>query len=589
MKYRIGSYIRVSTDFAAQVVEGSLESQKHRMLGFIESKNRDQKNWGVIQEFYIEEDGRSAGTTNRPAYQRMMRDLRSGKINLVLVADVSRLSRSVLDFCLLVKELDEIGAKYLSIKENYDTSTPQGKMMIMTLMTLAQFEREQTSERVALNFHSRASRGLRNGGPLPLGYTRDENNASTLLVHEKEASDVREIFRIFLEEGSTGKTIKRLAELGIKPKVHEDKVYRAVSQGIWRRQTLLYLLTNFVYVGMREINKENKDKNQEDLKPFQRYSLVKASWPATVDRETFDAAQKVIEESALAQSVRTSRNEVRVFIASSLLKCPDCGAPFMGASAHGRNQVHRYYVHRKLEGETVTCQIKRIRADELEADLVRHLETYLSKEGYLDQIEVAVNRDYEDQLRDYKARKVELTEQIQKLSKDADAVFSLLTSTTDGNSIAMIKDKIAEIAANKKTAQDQLLEIGNFIESVPGPKIARQVIEKNVIDFQTLWKKSTPVQKKKLLHRLFEALILKPTGLGVRYRRTEVTEVSGPLEGKKKAVGFLPTARDSDFSGPSSGDLRPVTRLLRDHKVAGSSTDRDGRPTRIRYEHQLSY
>lgn len=290
MRHKVGLYIRVSTDFAAQVVEGSLDSQKHRMQGFVEHKNREQKNWGVIQEFYIEEEGRSAGNTNRPAYQRMMRDLRSGKINFVLVADVSRLSRSVLDFCLLLKELDEIGAKYLSIKENYDTSTPKGKMMIMTLMTLAQFEREQTSERVALNFHSRASRGLRNGGPVPLGYLRDENNPATLLVHEKEANDVREIFRVFLEEGSTGKTIKRLGELGIKPKVHLDKIYRAASVGIWRRQTLLYLLKNYVYLGMREINKENQAKNQEDLKSFQRYNLVKASWPAIVDREVFDSA-----------------------------------------------------------------------------------------------------------------------------------------------------------------------------------------------------------------------------------------------------------------------------------------------------------
>jgi site-specific DNA recombinase len=577
MRHKIGSYIRVSTDFAAQVVEGSLDSQKHRMQGFIDAKNRDHKNWGLIQEFYIEEEGRSAGNTNRPAYQRMMRDLRAGKINFVLVADVSRLSRSVLDFCLLLKELDEIGAKYLSIKENYDTSTPQGKMMIMTLMTLAQFEREQTSERVALNFHSRASRGLRNGGPVPMGYTRDENNPATLLVHEKEASDVREIFRIFVEEGSTGKTITRLGELGIKPKLHTDKIYRATSVGIWRRQTLLYLLKNYAYVGMREVNKDNQGENQEDLKPFQRYSLVPAAWPAIVDREVFDSAQKVIEESSLAQSIRTSRNEVRVFIASSILKCPECGASYMGATSHGRNQAHRYYVHRKLEGVAIQCQIKRIRADELEADLVRHLESYLSREGYLDQIEVSVHKDYEDQLRDYKIRKVELSEQVQKFQREADAVFALLTSTTDGDSIALVKEKIAAIATAKKNAQCQLSEVENFIAAVPSPKDARQVIEKNVLDFQTLWRKSTPVQKKKLLHRLFEALILRPTGMGARYRRSELVEDSGPAEGKKKAAGSAPTAHESNLIELDSHSSRSPISPFRDQRVAGSSTDRDGR------------
>lgn len=581
MRHKLGAYIRVSTDFAAQVVEGSLDSQKHRLLGFLEAKNRDHKNWGEIQEFYIEEEGRSAGNTNRPAYQRMMKDLRSGKINFVLVADVSRLSRSVLDFCLLIKELDEIGAKYLSIKENYDTSTPQGKMMIMTLMTLAQFEREQTAERVSLNFHSRATRGFRNGGPAPLGYIRDEKNPATLLVHEKEANDVREIFRVYLEEQSVGKTIKQLEVMKIKPKVHPDKPYRASNSGIWRRQTLLYLLKNHALVGMREFNKEYKNKNQEELKPFQRYGLVPAAWPAILDRETFDSAQKVIEESVQAQSIRTSKNEVRVFIASGILKCPDCGTSYMGAASHGRNEVHRYYVHRKLEGVPITCQIKRIRADELEADLVRHLEEYLNREGYLNKIELAVHNDYEERLKDYKVRKIELTGQIQKLQQDADVVFSVFKEINDVNSITLVKEKIATIANEKASAQSQLIEIDNFILATPRPKDAKKVIEKNLLDFKMLWRKSTPVQKRKLLHRLFEILILQPVGMGVRYRRTELDECSGPSLGIKKAADSSSAAHKSNVLVLDSHFNRTASQTLRDQEVAGASIDRIGRRDRI--------
>ncbi len=92
MKYKVGYYIRVSTDEQAQVLEGSLDSQKHRLNSFIDIKNLQEPNWGKHIETYLD-DGFSAKDTNRPAYQKMMRDVRAGKINLILVTDLSRLSR----------------------------------------------------------------------------------------------------------------------------------------------------------------------------------------------------------------------------------------------------------------------------------------------------------------------------------------------------------------------------------------------------------------------------------------------------------------------------------------------------------------
>ena len=124
-----------------------------------------------------------------------------------------------------------------------------------------------------------------------------------------------------------------------------------------------------------------------------------------------------------------------------------------------------------------------------------------------------------------------VTAQIQKLQQDADVVFSVFKEISDVNSITLVKEKIAAIANEKASAQSQLIEIDNFILSTPSPKDAKKVIEKNLLDFKTLWRKSTPVQKRKLLYRLFEVLILKPVGMGVRYRRTEVDECGGPSSG----------------------------------------------------------
>lgn len=119
MRHKIGIYVRVSTEEQAQVADGSIESQQHRIKSFIDIKRLQEKDWGKIVDTYID-DGYSAKSTNRPAYQRMIRDLKLGKINLILITDLSRLSRNISDFCELYKELGKYKANFLSIKEQFE-------------------------------------------------------------------------------------------------------------------------------------------------------------------------------------------------------------------------------------------------------------------------------------------------------------------------------------------------------------------------------------------------------------------------------------------------------------------------------------
>lgn len=181
---RIGVYLRVSTDDQVNVFEGSLESQKYRTDEFVRFKNSQSREpWGEIVDYYVEE-GVSAGTTNRPEYQRLMADIRKGRVNMILVSDLTRLSRNLLDFCNLINELEKHKASYLSMKEQFDTSTPIGRMIVYIIIALGQFERETTSERVSINCHTRAVKGFLNGGPAPLGYDKHPENKSVLIVNE---------------------------------------------------------------------------------------------------------------------------------------------------------------------------------------------------------------------------------------------------------------------------------------------------------------------------------------------------------------------------------------------------------------------
>ena len=196
MSHKVGIYVRVSTEEQAQVADGSIDSQQHRIKSYIDIKLHQDKNWGKVIETYID-DGYSAGSTNRPAYQRLIRDLKIGKISLILVADLSRLSRNISDFSHFYNELGKYKASFLSIKEQFDTSTPIGEMMVFNMINLAQFERKQTSERISMNFHSRAMRGLANGGRPLLGYDSDPTNPGKKIVNEAEL--VKRIFEMYDE------------------------------------------------------------------------------------------------------------------------------------------------------------------------------------------------------------------------------------------------------------------------------------------------------------------------------------------------------------------------------------------------------
>ena len=262
MQHRIGAYIRVSTEEQVQVLEGSLDSHRHRLKSFVDLKHMQEPNWGTIVEFYADE-GLSAKDTKRPALQRLLQDFRAKKINLVLVTDISRLSRNILDFCLLIEELKKENGKFLSVKEQFDTTTAAGEMMVFNMINLAQFERKQTAERVAQNFHSRALRGLLNGGPIILGYNKHPEIPAQYVVNEEEADLVRKIFKIFLEEGSLARTISKLNELKIPRKASSSRSSRLSSQGIWSYASLRTLLQNKAYIGLREVNKKYKNKKNK--------------------------------------------------------------------------------------------------------------------------------------------------------------------------------------------------------------------------------------------------------------------------------------------------------------------------------------
>lgn len=535
MPYKIGAYVRVSTEEQAQVMDGSLDSQQHRLKNFVQSKIIQEKNWGKIVETYID-DGFSAKDTRRPAYQRMLRDIRSGKIDLILVTDLSRLSRNISDFCGLLEDLESHRAKFLSVKEQFDTSTPVGEMMIYNMINLAQFERKQTSERVSMNFNSRALRGLLNGGNAILGYDKDSENSGKLVVNEAEAPGVRKVFSLYLETGSLQATAVKLNATSIRPKVGKGRKARHAIEGRWTVDSVRSLLTNLAYIGKREVNKKNKDEPQETLKPWQRYQVVKASWPGIVEEKDFLAAQRLIEENWRRERSRIAKGERRFFPLSGVLRCGDCDRALIGQTSHGRNEAHRYYGHKLVVGETINCKTKRLRADEVEAATIAHLTEILFRSGHFDLVEENLKKSIGAEGNDLVSERDRVQREIVGVEGEIEGAMKLMEQVSQNQDVInLVQERLEKLAAKKKLLVSDRESLILKIDEINDAKASRSVIEANAHEFKKGWSKASQAMKRRLIRRLVESLVYTREGLYAYYVTAKEQVAVQPIPSKKVA------------------------------------------------------
>jgi len=321
----VAFYIRVSTERQAKVEEGSLKNQDQMLRAELGRRNVQRKDWGAFVESYVDE-GISAKTTNRPAFQRLMRDIELGRIDTVMFTELSRLSRSLKDFLNIFEFAQRHACDLVCLKTEIDTTSPYQGLVTKILIVFSEFEREMTSRRTAINAYERSKRGLANGGQVLLGYRRDKKHKGRLLIEETEAAVVRAIFQTYAREKSIRRTTVRIKERfeGKSPRLKRitpSKIYSA--------------LKNKGYVGIRQINTHSKDGREE----------VPAAWAPIVTDRLFQKAQMILKANTDRYHSRGSQHYLYLF--SGLLACGKCGQRLQGKSAYSsKGKRHRYYSHR---------------------------------------------------------------------------------------------------------------------------------------------------------------------------------------------------------------------------------------------------
>src|SRR5438270_7869985 len=214
---RCAVYTRVSTDQGLEQDFNSLDAQYDASQAYIRSQAH--AGWTLLRGKY-DDGGFSGGNTDRPALQRLSQDVRAGKVDVIVVYKVDRLTRSLADFAKLVELFDQYDVSFVPVTQQFNTTTSMGRLTLNVLLSFAQFEREVTSERIRDKIAASKRKGLWVGGMAPLGYdTKDRR----ITVNEPEAETVRTIFCSYLKLGSLGLLMADLRKQGIVTKVRTLK------------------------------------------------------------------------------------------------------------------------------------------------------------------------------------------------------------------------------------------------------------------------------------------------------------------------------------------------------------------------------
>jgi site-specific DNA recombinase len=353
---RCAIYTRVSTEHGLDQEFNSLDAQYEAASAYI--KSQAHAGWTLTRSRY-DDGGYSGGSTDRPDLQRLLEDIRARKIDVIVVYKVDRLTRSLADFAKLVELFDAHGVSFVSVTQQFNTTTSMGRLTLNVLLSFAQFEREVTSERIRDKIAASKRKGLWVGGTLPLGY---EMKDGKIAIVETEAELVRSIFRRYLELGSVNELLRDLKERNIRTRTKQLST-GATRGGIpFGRGALYYVLSNHFYIG------EVKYKNE----------ILPGEQPPIMGRSLFEA----VRQKSLAQwSHRTLvRNKSDHLLTGFLFD--DAGHRMIPTHATKAGVRYRYYASTPvLHGEARTASagsVSRIPAADIEDTVVKSLKEYLA-------------------------------------------------------------------------------------------------------------------------------------------------------------------------------------------------------------------
>ncbi len=469
---RCAIYTRKSTEEGLEQEFNSLDAQRESGEAYIKSQAHEGRT--CLPDRY-DDGGFTGGNLDRPALGRLIADIGAGRVDCVVVYKVDRLSRSLLDFTKIMETFDKQQVSFVSVTQQFNTTTSMGRLMLNVLLSFAQFEREIIGERTRDKIAAARRKGKWAGGMPLLGY--DVAN-SKLVVNEAEALRVRAIFAFYLEHEALLPVVQELERRGWANKRWTTRKGNERGGKGFTKTSLYALLTNVTYAG--------KVRHKKDA---------------------FDGAHQAILDAALWQKVQATlsrngqtggalvRNKFGALL-KGILRCSacDCAMSPTHTNRNG-NRRYRYYVCTQAQkrGWNV-CPTKSVSAGEIEEFVIGRIRT-MGQNPELWQETLAQAQ------RQSKRQQVELAAEQKSLERDVRHWNQEVRSLTQAPPSEKAIGRLADLQERIRTAECRFAEMRTEVETLDGAGIDDTAVSESLRQFDPIWQALTPHEKCSLVHR----------------------------------------------------------------------------------------
>jgi site-specific DNA recombinase len=355
-RLRCAIYTRKSTEEGLEQAFNTLQAQREAAEAYIQSQK--QGGWVALPEQY-DDGGFSGASLERPAMQRLLDAIEAGSIDCVVVYKVDRLSRSLLDFARLMERFDRCGVSFVSVTQEFSTTTSLGRLTLNILLSFAQFERETISERTRDKLSAARRKGKWIGGWPVLGYNVDPKGGR-LVVNTKEAAQVKEIYRLAAAADTLEEALRAIHTRGFRTKAWTTRGSKHHVARPFSRMTLRLLLSNVLYTGM--VNHKG--------------TVYTGEHERVVEQELWEKVNIKLTQRSIHQRGKKHRKQEASL--SGLLYCAGCGSAMLPSFTTKKGRRYRYYGCSANRGREVpTCSQGSVAALDLEASILEKLRPVL--------------------------------------------------------------------------------------------------------------------------------------------------------------------------------------------------------------------
>lgn len=478
---RCAIYTRKSTDEGLEQEFNSLDAQRESAEAYIASQRHE--GWVCLPGLY-DDGGFTGGNMERPALQRLFADIKSGEIDCVVVYKVDRLGRSLLDFARMMELFDNHAVSFVSVTQQFNTTSSMGRLTLNILLSFAQFEREIISERTRDKMSAARRKGKWVGGQPVLGYDVDPKGGK-LIVNEDEAAQVLAIYKLYLKHKAMIPVVQELGRRGWHAKRWITKKGKDRGGKPFIKNSLFRLLTNVIYTG----NVAYKG------------TIYNGEHHGIVDADLWQQVQDILRRNG-----RTGGKEVRNKYGALLkgfLYCTPCGKGMVHTYTNKNSRRYRYYVclNAQQRGWS-SCPSKSLNAQEIESAVVEHIRGIGSDDRVIAATAAKLREESNSRLAELKNEQRGLERDLKRLHTEVQKLMSKPFSTATNGGLAI--DRLADLQDQIRTLEQRMTAIREEAISLQKETVDEGDLTKALSVFDPVWESLSPREQSRIIRLLIE-------------------------------------------------------------------------------------